>query len=148
MVGKTMSDWSSEDPRLVSMLKELVEKKSSSQRETGMRWIETLGPMVGVVLAIAVAYGSFSNQLETMSEDIAKLEDLPLQIADLRSENAQLISSTRIDQNKYLTELAQRISQMEQKSQLNYEKINRLFDIARENEGKSNAMYRDKGEVP
>ena len=148
MVGKTMSDWSSEDPRLVSMLKELVEKKSSSQRETGMRWIETLGPMVGVVLAIAVAYGSFSNQLETMSEDIAKLEALPLQIADLRSENAQLISSTRIDQNKYLTELAQRISQMEQKSQLNYEKINRLFDIARENEGKINAMYRDKGEVP
>ena len=143
-----MSDWSIEDPRVVTILKQIVQEKTASQRETGIRWMEALGPMVGVVVAIAVAYGSFSNQLETMSEDISKLEDLPLQIADLRAENTALISNSRIDQNKYLNELAQRISQMEQKSQVNYEKINRLFDIARANESKINSMYRDNGESP
>ncbi|QDP45869.1 MAG: hypothetical protein Unbinned4026contig1001_17 [Prokaryotic dsDNA virus sp.] len=148
MVGNVMSDWSIEDPRVVTILKQIVQEKTASQRETGIRWMEALGPMVGVVVAIAVAYGSFSNQLETMSEDISKLEDLPLQIADLRAENTALISNSRIDQNKYLNELAQRISQMEQKSQVNYEKINRLFDIARANESKINSMYRDNGESP
>ena len=106
------------------------------------RWVESMGPAIAVLIGGAMAYGGVQARLEAQAEALQKLEQVPVQIANIRTELQSSTAASRVEQEQRMSGFTQRLATVEQRSDRNYENITRLFEIARDNQGKVNALMR------
>ena len=106
------------------------------------RWVESMGPAIAVLIGGAMAYGGVQARLEAQAEALQKLEQVPVQIANIRTEIQSSTAAIRVEQEQRMSGFTQRLATVEQRSDRNYENITRLFEIARDNQGKVNALMR------
>ena len=106
------------------------------------RWVESMGPAIAVLFGGAMAYGGVQARLEAQAEALQKLEQVPVQIANIRTEIQSSTAAIRVEQEQRMSGFTQRLATVEQRSDRNYENITRLFEIARDNQGKVNALMR------
>ena len=106
------------------------------------RWVESMGPAIAVLIGGAMAYGGVQARLEAQAEALQKLEQVPVQIANIRTEIQSSPAAIRVEQEQRMSGFTQRLATVEQRSERNYENITRLFEIARDNQGKVNALMR------
>lgn len=113
-----------------------IERRASMEEPKIFRWVEALGPALVVIAGGGMAYGGIQARMDAQAESLQRLQELPIQIATLRTEVTQAASDIRVDHAGKLNELGQRIATVEQRSQRSYENIQRLWEIVRANQGK------------
>jgi len=106
------------------------------------RWVEAMGPAVAVLIGGAMAYGGIQARMEAQAESIAKLEQVPVQIANIRTEIQSSTAGIRVEQAQRLADITQRMATVEQRSQRNYENNTAQWEVIRDNQGKVSSLIR------
>lgn len=107
------------------------------------RWVEAMGPAVAVLIGGAMAYGGIQARMEAQAESIAKLEQVPVQIANIRTEIQSSTAGIRVEQAQRLSDITQRMATVEQRSQRNYENNTAQWEVIRDNQSKVNSLIRN-----
>jgi Zn-dependent oligopeptidase len=90
-----------------------------------------------------MAYGGIQARMEAQAESIAKLEQVPVQIANIRTEIQSSTAGIRVEQAQRLADITQRMATVEQRSQRNYENNTTQWEVIRDNQGKVASLIRN-----
>lgn len=115
------------------------ERRHTPQEPRALRWIESLGPVLAVVIGGAMAYGGLTARIDSMVEALADLKPLPVQVEKLRGDMAGQINAIAVEQSQQISNLAQRVSSVEQTARRNRENLDSLWNLARENQSQLRA---------
>lgn len=128
--GPERRQWTGPERRMV-----WSERQEASEPKL-FRWVESLGPALVVIAGGGMAYGGIQARMDAQADALVKLGNVPVQIAEMRTELHNTTAKIQIDQAQRFSDLAQRIATVEQRSQRSSDNIQRLWEVVRANQGK------------
>ena len=86
-----------------------------------VKWVQTLGPVLVIAVALASAWGSFDVRMGHMESNLNKLDNIPLTLERMRNEltNARTVKETDYEH---------RLSALEGRAAANRKSVERIWD--------------------
>jgi len=100
-----------------------------------LAWVQTLAPALVFIAGGGMAYGGIKAQMDSQGTALQKLEALPLQLANFRSELNSAVSAIRLDEAARVNEISQRISTVEAIAKRNAGNLETIWPRIRQLEG-------------